>query len=283
MADFDPLDFDVEKLRKRLVQRNPKPWKQPSSPLPVDRFVTELRKRTRAPKLRSPEDLSKLSELACPYAIARDGILWAATHATIRLHQNGLRPSVTAAMEQFSKDVGDGIAVIQKLYGALSTIYQAQEHAFDPAVDELSETPLRDADYLLATHSMLQRLEEPLHRLYVQRSQRVGNIWRIEFAKSLFRVWWLLTGEDPTPQGQFVEFVDDAYQSLADSLPEMSWESAINTALKHAKLEHGDDARPWMADTLNYPTQRQSSRYLFDAYADGDMDGVREKEVQQAP
>lgn len=271
MADFDPSDLDLRKVRARLKQRNPKPWKQPSSPLPVDRFVSELRKRPRSPKLRSPADLAALDDCACPYAIARDGVWWATVHASFRSNRNELRADVTAAMKEFSKDVGEGLTVIQKLYDRLSTIYRAQERAFDPAVDALSKSPLRDTDYLLLTHSTLQRLERPIRDLYVQRSQGVGNVWRIEFAASLFRPWWVLTGKDPSPKGQFVEFVDDAYQSLGDNLPETHWESAVVTAKQNVKREHGADAQPWHVDRAAAAAPPISSRQFFDAYAD-DLD-----------
>lgn len=263
MADFDPLDFDIEKLRARFEQRNSKPWKQPSSPLPIDLSVSKLQKRNRYPKLRSPEDLS-----ACPYAIARDGVQWAATYATIRLNQNELRTDATAAMQVFSKEVGEGIAVIRKLHGALATIYGAQEDAFDPDVDALSKSQLRDTDYLLAAYSLLQRLEKPIRGLSIQRSQRVGNIWRIEFATALFRTWWLLTGRDPSPQGEFLEFVEGAYQSLGEELPEMHWESAIKTAMQNVEREHGANVQPWREDRAPAAvTPRISSCQVFDTYA----------------
>lgn len=269
MADFDPLDLDVEKLRARFEQRNPKPWKQPSSPLPVDRFVSEMRKQSRSPKIRSPAELAEVDELACPYAIARDGVRWAATYATIKLHQDEVRASATAAMVKFSENVGEGIAVLQNLYGTLSTIVEAQEHAYDPAVDALSS--LRGANYLLAAHSTLQRLQRPIQELYVQRLQTAGNIWRIEFTTSLFRVWWVLTGSDPTPSGRFIEFVEAAYQSLGDNVPELKWESAIKTAKKNVKREYGADVQPWHLEHASAATPRISSRQLLDAYAaDGD-------------
>ena len=245
MADFDPLDLDIKELSARLAQSNPRPWKQPSNALEIDRCITTLRQRSRSPKLRVREELAQLDALACPYAIARAGLWRAAAYAELSSGRKEIWSRATLAMKDFSAHATQALSTIKRMEHALKIIYQSQEHAYDPAVCDLSATPMRDTDILLAAQCIIERQKDSVRQLYQRRSQDNGNVWRIEFSASLFRSWWILTGADPTesPKGEFIGFVDAAYNSLADALPPANWESAIRTARKRAREEYGET--PW--------------------------------------
>ena len=245
MADFDPLDLDLKKLNSRLEQSNPQPWKQPRNALEIDRYITKLRERRRSPKLRSGDELAELDELACPYAIARAGLWHAAAHAELSCARKAIWSRATVAMKDFSDCAADALSALKRVEHALVTIYGSQEYAFDPAVEDLSAMPLGETDILLAARCIIERRQDRVRQLYQRRSQDNGHIWRIAFSTALFRPWWILTDADPTesPKGEFIEFVDAAYNSLADALPPANWESAIRTGRKRAIEEHGE--APW--------------------------------------
>jgi hypothetical protein len=245
VADFDPLNIDLKKLSARLEQSNPKPWRQSGNALPIDNCITRLRQRRRSPKLRTRDELAQLDELACPYAIARAWLWYATARAELSCARKDIWSRATIAMRDFSERAAEVLSGLEKLDHALTTIHGSQEKAFDPAVDGLSGTPLRDMDILLAARCIIARYEDRIRQLYRRRSQDNGNLWRIEFSTTLFRPWWILTRADPTasPKGEFIEFVDAAYNSLADALPPANWESAVLTGKKRAKEEYGE--APW--------------------------------------
>ncbi|RXG92274.1 hypothetical protein [Bradyrhizobium vignae] len=150
-------------------------------------------------------------------------------------------------MKRFAKKAEELCDQIAEAARELDLIATAQEHAYEP---ELEGVPLlREMDRLLRAHSAVENLRAPLTRLYLQRSQNAGDIWRISFASSLFRTWWQLTARDPSTTKPFTSFLDAAWQSLsADELPFVkSWESAIETARARARNENPGEA-PWRID-----------------------------------
>jgi hypothetical protein len=248
---MDDFDLDLQDVNARLVPgaharelpKGWKPWKQPRPSLAIDDFLTKFATRQRAPMLRPPDDLVRHDMLGCPYAIARRGIALAALHAEIQANSNEHRTLANSALQAFSATAGAAREQLVELAGHLHKILAAQEHAFDPDIAELPL--LSEHDRLLSAISALARLQQPTTQLYRQRSQRRGNVWRIEFVKSLFACWWRLTGSDPSREGPFCEFLDAALLSLtADPLPLGNWESAIKTAKSQAQRERGLEA-PW--------------------------------------
>lgn len=255
METFDPHYLDFSAVSARLspgwpansLPANWRPWKQPRRPLPIDLFMTEILQRRRAPKIRAPEDLATRHYFgACPYATARAEVVRAVFYALHQSEVNEVRTKATAAMMQVAKTGDDLRNQIAAIAQCLSLVAAAQEHAFDPEVEELSV--LRKLDRLLGAHSALKDLSGPLTALYVRRSQNAGNFWRINFVCALFSTWWQLTGRDPSTTQPFTKFLDAAWQSLSpDDLPAVSWESAIDTARERVRVE-SCDAAPWRVD-----------------------------------
>ena len=126
MADFDPLDIlNIESITSRLrmsatQSTNWLIWKEPSAPLAIDRYVTVLVNRDQAPKLRAREDLALFHDLACPYAIARDGTFRAAFHAYSRSLAKDHRTAATAALKAFAKNVDAARTRLLELHSHLA-------------------------------------------------------------------------------------------------------------------------------------------------------------------
>jgi hypothetical protein len=251
---FDPFDLDLDGIYARLsfqasAQRLPpnwRPWKQPSPPLPIDEFITELIERRRAPKMRAPAELARYHPMGlCPYGVARAELARASLNALLCVDTERHRVTATAEIMLAAKGLPGLRAEIAAMVDRLMLISEAQEYAFD---QDLEGVPLIEhADNLAAVRSELQKLEEPLTRLYMRRSQTNvnANVWRISFAGFLFGAWWRLTGSDPSTTEPFTKFLDRAWQTLtAGRLPDLPWESAIGTARTRARLEHGSEA-PW--------------------------------------
>jgi hypothetical protein len=68
--------------------------------------------------------------------------------------------------------------------------------------------------------------------------------WREEFIGSLAHAWWALTNCTPSanPQSLFADFVEAAWRSGGDHLPELSWERAIRNVCKdYTPPRRGDE------------------------------------------
>jgi hypothetical protein len=247
MADFDPADLDISEIRARLkaISRS-RAGAEPRNPLPIDKYVTDLSHRPRAPKLRPAHELTVFQADGCPYLIARDGTSHAAFHAHYRTFANEHRVVANEALKSFAKDARKVRNQMTEMYRHIQTILQAQENAYDPDVDPLSL--LERGDHLFRAISTIEQLQQPVAEIYRRRSQGSGNVWRISFTAALFRPWWVLTGRDPSATEAFYGFLDAAWDSLSDHpLPELDWESAISTAKLRLEKENGLPAS-WKLD-----------------------------------
>jgi hypothetical protein len=249
---FDPFELSFDDINARLspgraAKRLPENWvarRQPRPSLPIDSFIRGLVERKRAPTIRCPEELRDQHPLGgCPYAVARTGVAHAVFHAHYRTFVDEHRVAANSALRQFSANAAKVREMLSEMVGQISTILRAQERAFEA---ELAELPLlRESDRLLRAMLAVRALEKPFADLYQRRSQNEGNVWRIHFVSSLFGTWWQLTGCDPSTTGPFVEFLDDAWNSISDNtLPEISWDRAIRTAKDRLRTEFGDET-PW--------------------------------------
>jgi hypothetical protein len=249
---FDPFDLDIDDVYARLSfawpdQKLPadwKPWNQPRGSLPIDKFISELIDRCRAPKLRPAKELLRHHHLGlCPYAVARAETARAALNALLCVDTDKHRANATTEIMQAAKELPVLRSQIAAMVNRFMLIIEAQEYAFEPALEDV---PLvQQAENLSVLFSELQGLEGPLTRLYVRRSQNSGNLWRMGFVGSLFSAWWKLTGRDPSTTKPFTQFLDAAWQTITEGkLPDLAWESAIETARSRARREHGSEA-PW--------------------------------------
>jgi hypothetical protein len=255
---FDPLDLALDAVNARLFPGCPghelpatwRPWKQPTAPLPLDEFISEMVGRLRAPRLRSPDELARYHLLGkCPYALARAEVARAALQAFLLFYAHRDEAEATAAMTRAAKElIPDLRAQIATTVDHFFRIIEAQEYAFEPELDKEIIPLRREAEYLSDRCSALANIEAELTRMYVRRSQTRGNVWRIGFASTLFSAWWQLTGRDPGTSDLFIRFLDAAWQSLSEEeLPALNWESAINTARDRMWKERRGEA-PWRID-----------------------------------
>jgi hypothetical protein len=252
VEEFDPFDVDVGLADARLApgraaMRLPDEWKawaEPRPSLPIDRSVRTLIERQRSPMLRSPEALIEYHRLGnCPYAVARSEVSRAALEAVICVDNHQHRRKGTAAMMRSVKAIRGLQSQIAAIVNDLMLIAETQDYELDRALENI---PLaHNAENLAMVWSALADMEKPLARSYVQRSQDNANLWRVCFAGSLFSTWRCLTGREPSTSGEFIGFLDAAWESLSDrELPSITWESAIKTARKWSP-KGGNELPPW--------------------------------------
>lgn len=208
-----------------------KPWTLPTSPLPIDNFIASIVKRERSPRVRPRDALLKFDFGGCPYAIARHGVVSAFFHASAHRELDELRAVSTAKMRALKDELPSLRTDLLKSIGNIAAIGTAQEQ-----FQEVNFAAFRTLqEGLLAALSAIDSTGQEISDLFLSRSQNQGNIWRIRFAGALFRTWWQLTDQDPSPSGLFIDFANSAWNSLSSAdLPEVSWESAVRTARRQS-------------------------------------------------
>lgn len=214
-------------------------WKLPRSALPIDNFIKNFLIRERKPKLRSAHDLCSFHLGGCPYAMARAGVAFALFSATYRNDLEELRKTTTYNLKTLKDEFASLKPALLSAVKTVSDIFGAQMRFQEL---ELDLRPLQDR--MLATVFEIDRIAPAITNSFMERSQYRGDLWKINFVRSMFGTWWRLTGCDPaySPSSPFLDFVKAAWQSLApDDLPDLKWESAIETARRDRDKSWRDD------------------------------------------
>jgi hypothetical protein len=279
VVTFDPTSIGTfEELQKIILQlktgsRGAKvlsalwtPWRQPVPSLPIDKFITTLARRKRKPRLRSPDDLRSQRFGECPYAMARLGVAKAIEAATLNNSFEGLRTFTTSKLKDLKRELPAldlGLLNASNHIGAISAS-QVCYHELDLG------NLLILQDRLLAALIAIRDSMPQIEALHLERSQHRGNLWRQRFVGSLFRIWWALTGNDPSSSSTpFLEFVEACWSSLSsNSLPEVSWESAIDSS-----LGRGSKSTTWWRETPPLVTVVASDSAALDAWSAGEPPG----------
>jgi hypothetical protein len=273
---FDPTSIAAfEELQKIILQletgsRGAKvlsalwtPWTQPVPSLPIDKFITTLSRRKRKPRLRSPDDLRSQRFGECPYAMARLGVATAIERATINNSLEDLRTFTTSKLKDLKRELPALDSGLLNASNHISAIGASQER-YHELLDFGNLLILQDR--LLAALIAIRDSMPQIEALHLERSQHRGNLWRQTFVGSLFRIWWTLTGNDPSSSSTpFLEFVEACWSSLSsNSLPEVSWESAIDSA-----LGRGSKNTTWWRETPPLVTVVASDSAALDAWSAG--------------
>jgi hypothetical protein len=221
--------------------KNWKPWCEPSSPLPIDEFVTSLSGRKRSPTLRSANDLrSTYSELVpdgCPYQIVRRAISYAVAFA---FSEQQKAKQVADRFVPFLADAKKQQAEIDPLISSLiatlegilrlPAVHASHNALVAPNYDRLSHVKTL-AELLLSAKATLPLAVTEMSQQHSRLSQNPGDVWGIAFVSALGSNWQGIVGKKPSSSGLFPEFVEAAWASLEDPSPAMrSWESQIKTA-----------------------------------------------------
>jgi hypothetical protein len=200
--------------------------------LPLDDFIRTLGRRNRQPLLRNfAGGELEYARLAIKSAVASANANFAARRLS----------------ELTTKDLG----VLSKLVSKLMTdvVPQLEEAGklirrmghVQQYYQDLEFEPFRDLhDTLVRLALKIREVEPTSRRLYAERRQNVGDVWKIAFVGALFRPWRELTGGNPQPDGPFLEFVEAAWCSLSPNQPYVPFERAIRTA----KAKWRDSAGP---------------------------------------
>jgi len=233
IATFEELQKIVLRLapgRARTLPAHWTPGRQPVPALPIDEFITSFAERKRRPRLRSPHDLRCHRLGACPYAMARSGVAEAVEVAAM----NGAAEDIKAFTTSKLKDLKNELPLLEpgllSAFNHVRAIGSAQKRFQELDFSHL----LNLEDRLIAVYLAIRDSMPQIEALHLERSQNRGNLWRQSFVGSLFSTWWSLTNSDPSSSSApFLEFVSACWSSLSpDGLPEISWESAINSSLR---------------------------------------------------
>jgi hypothetical protein len=206
------------------------PWRQPVPALPIDEFITTLAGRKRKPLVRSPDKLGCYRLGECPYAVARAGVATAIQFATLSDHLEDLRAFTTSKLKDLKTELPALEVGLISAIDHIRSIGSSQDLCQEL---DFSQLPIL-ADRLIAALFAIRALMPQIKALHLQRSQHRGNLWRQSFVGSLFFTWWALTESDPSSSSApFLEFVEACWSSLSpNTLPEVSWESAIDSSLR---------------------------------------------------
>ncbi|WLB24142.1 hypothetical protein [Bradyrhizobium japonicum] len=234
---FDPSALDLCDLARRLKVESasalPAGWRAGRFPgpaaLPIDECVRDLLKRRR---IRQPAELQAIHRLGvCPYAIARYGILRAASFARQEAEKQKSKPAVIAALKGLKQELPRlcisldcSIRLVQPLIDASGQLELSAVH------------PEALSNAILSLRNQLGRADVPA--VLGELSKYRGNVWRHNFVTALFAEWWVLTCKDPKPSaGPSQEFISAAWCSLSPLATTMDadWASAIKVALSRCK------------------------------------------------
>jgi hypothetical protein len=244
LSKYEELDEIIARLgidgRAQELPAHWAPWRRPVPALPIDDFIATFADRTRKPRLRSPAELTCYRLGECPYAMARSGVSMAIEFATLK--KDFIEAQRTFTTSKLKDLKGDLPALEKELLKVISHIsaigYSQEQYA------ELDWKAFRTLqDHFLATVITIQASMPKIESLHLERSQYRGNLWRQAFVGSLFHSWWALASSDPSSNSApFLDFVQACWLSLSpDDLPEVSWESAIDSCLRK-------DSEKWWRD-----------------------------------
>lgn len=232
---FDPTALGHRDVARRLkvssatvLPANWAPRRLPRPTLPIDQNVETLLKKRR---IRDVSELQTLCRLgACPYAIARYGVVRAATFAAREQEKQDRSKPIAIDALKYLKDEGP------KLRAALHYAWVRAERLIDLS-DELD---LSDVDAAMlsegtsALRDFLNDAQAGIASAHRELSKYGGNVWRLSFVRALFAEWWLLTGKDPkSSPGPCQDFICAAWCSLSPAAAptDADWGSAIKVAL----------------------------------------------------
>jgi hypothetical protein len=245
LSKYEELGEIVARLgidgRAQVLPAHWAPWRRPVPALPIDEFITTFADRTRKPRLRSPAELTYYRLGECPYAMARSGVSRAIEFATLK--NNFIEAQRTFTTSKLKDLKGDLPTLEKELFKVISHI-----GAIGDSQEQYAELDWRAfrtlQDHLLATVMTIQASMAKIESLHLERSQHRGNLWRQAFVGSLFHSWWALASSDPSSSSApFLEFVQACWLSLSPGdLPEVSWESAIDSCLSK-------DSERWWCDS----------------------------------
>jgi hypothetical protein len=235
---FDPSALDHCELARRLEVVSgsalPPGWLAghfPTPSLPIDECVQVLLETRR---IQQPAEMQAVHRLgACPYAIARYGVVRAASFARQEQEKQKLKRRVIEDLKDLKNErprlctsLDYALALVQPLRDASG---QLNLSAID--AQALSDAMLSLRDHLGEAHAGIVSALREL-------SKYRGNVWRLSFVAALFAEWWVLTGKDPKPSaGPCQEFICAAWCSLSPVAAETDadWASAIKVARSRYK------------------------------------------------
>jgi hypothetical protein len=234
-AVFDPTKLGDAAIPRRLKVTSaavlPAGWtsgRLPQPALPIDECVQILLRKRR---IREAPELQALRRLgACPYAVARHGVVRAAAFAAREQEkQDRLKPVAIDALKYFKYEG-------PRLRTELHFAWVRAERLLD-LTDQLDILDVDAAALSDATSSLRDLLNDArggIASAHRELSKFGGNVWRLSFVRALFTEWWVLTGKDPKASpGPCQDFICAAWCSLSPlaTPTDADWGSAIKVAL----------------------------------------------------
>jgi hypothetical protein len=205
-------------------------WREPAPALAIDQMITRLKTENREPRLRSRAELEKKA-IRCPYYLMRWIIAAAVDEAT---ETAAYDPAEMMQRWRVHEEAAS------KAAAAINIIV---ETLLQPTMTPRPRMPALEPPDVMNAYkmTMMVRQSGALNRVVnnARQWQRIFqydrsepyHVWRLIFAANLCSAWQVLTGANPARTDPFIEFVEDAYTSLGDDLPEISWTRPIRRAL----------------------------------------------------
>jgi len=245
---FWSVGYEMEDLARKMEYHH-RPKIGDSDWLPIDDFIEKLKQRNRAPKIRLKDDGSRQSL-----------VIWKVfgPHNLIRAHIGfAFQRVATCDPEQRQRSIDDARSFIENALELKQTILEFAEeenpHGFWFNTFCEGKPPNEKSRRYAISIELEKSLFRAVNCLNEMESWAWGNYdrisppeggkpkieWRHEFISCLAHTWWVFTGKQAPvgPNTLFMEFVEIAWASGGDHLPEISWEATVRSVLSKARSD----------------------------------------------
>jgi hypothetical protein len=270
------------------------PWREPESPLHVDKFLTAFASakpgRRDSGRLRSPQELAAL-RIYCPYHYVRHSISMAINRGDLWVkfvqHHRAENPE-RRAKQKAAAELANAIKAFVKEGGIDWKVCHPTPLYSDRTDPEACSLRARSCENLeQALHAAHQLLEGHANQISADcdriavHGNAVNNAWKAGFAAELGFCWRNLTGKDPslstTSAYSFLSFVASAFISIGGD-PKAKWDRTIRQVLHdRPKPAEWDGFDRYEQDRLPPGTQFVDAKEM-----NKKLDRMREQALQDA-
>ncbi len=217
--------------------------------LPIDEVIKKIASRNKRPRLRSKTEESHYSALVWrvygPHDLARGHLQIAFSEIA------SLAPRMREINVEDTRRFLDNCCELRHTIKDFADIEVSNIPHFEAIMRGISssERPYRHkvserfADCLAEVDSYLGQLETWAREAYDMISPPQGgkpkSEWKHEFVFRVGHLWFLLTG-DKAPSGPntiFMDFLEAAWASGGESMPDVTWEATVRTVNSHSNRE----------------------------------------------
>ena len=199
-------------------------WRAPTPALPIDELITSMSRRNTTPRLLSPPELRE-RKIDCPYFGARWAIALAVEAAATEAAVDPVE--MAERWRGYEEAACQAAAANAAIAGSLLNSRPSPRLPFIDAPEltcaYAKTREIQHARYYEIIAEQAQRWRQ----IYRQTRGDPFDLWRVVFAAQLAFTWLALTNVMPARNEGFTDFIETAYASIDDKMPEVSWERAI--------------------------------------------------------